>query len=72
MPLAEPPQLLTTGRIAGELGVPVHRVVRIVRTRGHIKPTARAGATRLYSREALAEIRHELTTIEARRSAVTT
>ena len=71
MPLAEPPKLLTSGRIANELGVPIHRVVRILRTRRHIKPTALAGAVRLFDREALAEIRHELHSIDARRSAVT-
>jgi len=61
------PSLLTPGRIADELGVPLGRVTYLLATRRHILPAARAGTLRLYSREALAQIRHELNTIDARR-----
>ena len=54
--------------IAEELGVPVHRVVHVLRTRDHIRPTARAGTLRLYDKEALAQVRHELNTIDAKRA----
>jgi hypothetical protein len=61
------PNLDTTGRIAGRLGVPLHRVSYIIRSR-RIKPAALAGRLRLYDREAVAMIRHELNAIDARRS----
>jgi hypothetical protein len=62
------PSLLTPGRIAAELGVPLPRVVYVLSTRRHISPSARAGTLRLYDREAVALIRHELNAIDARRS----
>jgi hypothetical protein len=61
------PSLLTPGRIAAELGVSLGRVVYVLSTRGHILPRARAGTLRLYDRQAVAMIRHELNTIDARR-----
>ncbi|MCH8151116.1 MAG: hypothetical protein IH830_01930 [Planctomycetes bacterium] len=61
------PKLRTAGVIAAELGVPLHRVLHVLRTRQHIRPSARAGTLRLYDREALALIRHELNAIDARR-----
>ena len=54
------PKLLTPGVIAGELGVPLHRVTYILRTREHIRPAARAGTLRLYSRSAVELVRREL------------
>lgn len=60
-------QLLTTGRVAAILGVSLHRVVHVLRTRGHIRPVARAGTLRLYRRTDLPLIRHELHAIDARR-----
>lgn len=63
------PSLLTPGKIADKLGVPLHRVLYILRTRGHIRPRARAGRLRLYSRDAIAFIRHELNAQDARRQA---
>ncbi len=63
----DPPSLDTTGRIAGKLGVPIHRVSYIIRSRG-LKPAALAGRLRLYDREAVAMIRHELNAIDARRN----
>ena len=62
------PSLLTPGRIADELGVSLQRVLYVLATRRHIAPAARAGTLRLYDREALAQVRHELTAIDARRS----
>ncbi len=62
------PSLLTPGRIADELGVSLPRVVYVLSTRRHILPAARAGTLRLYDREALALVRHELNAIDARRT----
>jgi len=61
------PRLNTTGRIAATLGVPAHRVAYILTTRPHIKPSALAGRVKLYDRRAVAQIRHELNAIDARR-----
>ena len=61
------PFLLTPGRIAAELGVPLPRVLYVLATRTHIRPSARAGTLRLFSRQAVAEIRDELNDIDARR-----
>lgn len=60
------PHLNTVGRIARRLGVPVHRVEYIIQSRA-IAPVAFAGRLRLFDREAVARIRHELNTIDARR-----
>ncbi len=60
-------QLRTPGVMAGELGQPLHRVLHILATRAHIRPAARAGTLRLYDREAVALVRYELNTIDARR-----
>jgi len=63
------PTLRTPGVLADALGVPLHRVLYVLRTRSYIRPVARAGRLRLYDRTALAMIRHELNSIDARRSA---
>lgn len=65
--LSFPPHLDTPGRIAQKLGVPTHRIQYIVATR-KIKPAAYAGRLRLFDRNALARIRHELNAIAARRA----
>jgi hypothetical protein len=62
------PSLRTPGRIAAELAVPLPRVLYVLRTRPHIEPAARAGVIRLYDRQAVAQVRHELNAIAARRS----
>ncbi len=62
------PSLLTPGRIADDLGVSLPRVLYILATRRHIQPAARAGTLRLYNRAAVAQIRHELNAMDARRS----
>ncbi len=61
------PQLITPGVIARELAVPLHRVLHILATRADIRPAARAGTLRLYDRQAVARVRHELSAIDARR-----
>jgi len=63
-----PPRLVTVGVIASELGVPVDRVCRILRTRVNIRPKAYAGNTRLFDNSAIAQVRHELNSIDARRA----
>lgn len=65
--IASIPRLITPGIIAGELDERLHRVLNVLATRSHIKPAARAGTIRLYSREAIAQVRHELNAIDARR-----
>lgn len=60
-----PPRLQTTGVIAEKLDVPLHRVLHVLATRGHIRPAARAGILRLYDNEAVEKIRQELESIEA-------
>ena len=60
------PQLITPGKIAVDVNQPLHRVLHILKTRDHIRPAARAGTLRLYRREAIAQVRHELNTIDAR------
>ena len=62
------PTLITPGVMASELRVPLHRIVHILATRPHIKPTARAGTLRLYSNESLSQVRHELSAMDARHS----
>ena len=66
-PPGPPPPLLTSGRIAGELREPLHRVLNVLATRPHIRPSAFAGNLRLYDRRAVAMVRHELNAIDARR-----
>ncbi len=61
------PQLLTPGRMAELLGVSLGRASYILSSRHHIQPVALAGNVRLYDRDALAQVRHELTAIDARR-----
>ena len=62
------PQLRTPGVLARDIRVPLHRVLYVLRTRQHIRPAARAGRLRLYDREALALVRHELNAMDARRN----
>lgn len=61
------PRLVTPGVIARELTAPLHRIQHILATRPHIRPVARAGMLRLYGRDAVAQVRHELNAIDARR-----
>lgn len=61
------PNLITPGRIAAALHVPLHRVLNVLATRPHIRPTARGGTLRLYDKAAIAKVRAELNAIDARR-----
>jgi hypothetical protein len=63
----EPPQLITIGVIAAELGVPLHRVRHVLRTRPYIRPAAKAGQARLFDTETVAQVRHALNAIDAKR-----
>lgn len=60
------PQLRTPGVLAADLGVPLHRVLYILRTRHHIRPIASAGRLRLYDIAAASALRQELEAIRAR------
>lgn len=60
-------RLLTSGRIAAELNVRLSRVQYVLATRPHICPRALAGTLRLFGRDSVAMIRHELEIIDARR-----
>ena len=62
------PKLITLGVIAERIGVPLHRVRHVLATRPHIKPAARAGTLRLFHANAVAQVRYEITLIDARRS----
>ena len=68
-PVSTLPRLRTPGVIAQELGESLQRVQYVLRTRPHIKPAALAGRLRLYDRQAVAMVRHELTAIDARQAA---
>lgn len=61
-------RLITIGVIAERIGITPERVTRILRTRPHIRPAAFAGNTRLFDSEAIAQIRHEVNAIDARRA----
>jgi hypothetical protein len=65
--VSPPPKLITPGVIAAELNEPLHRVLNVLATRAHIRPAARAGTLRLYPKQAVAMVRHELNTIDAHR-----
>ncbi len=62
------PKLRTPGVLAADLGVPLHRVTYLLRTRRHIRPAATAGRLRLYGQYTLAMLRHELNATDARRA----
>jgi hypothetical protein len=66
--MSDLPRLITAGVIANELRTPLHRVLRVLGTRPHIRPAARAGNLRLYNHQAVAMVRHEINAIDARRS----
>ena len=62
------PQLITPSVMAARFEVPLRRVLDILANCPHIKPAALAGRTRVYSRESLAQVRHEVNARDARRS----
>jgi len=64
------PVAVTAATIAALLGVPLHRVNRVLETRHYIQPVCLAGRTRVYNNDAIALVRHALNAIDARQSAV--
>ena len=62
------PQVITAGWLARHLNVSRNRVIHVLRTRPHIAPEYRAGNTRLYGQAVIAQLRHELNAIDARRT----
>ncbi len=62
------PTLRTPGVLAADLGEPLHRVLYLLRTRQHIRPSARAGRLRLYGREAIQLLRVELDQLSRNKS----
>lgn len=64
---APPPRLRTSGILARDLGVPLHRVLHVLKTRTHIRPAAFAGTLRLYDADGVRLVRDELAAIDARR-----
>lgn len=62
------PHLITASVIAAKLGAPLHRVQHILATRRHIQVAALAGRTRLYAKVAIAQVRYQLTAMDAKRS----
>lgn len=65
------PRLITAGVIAQRLKVPLSRIQHILATRPHIRPAALAGRVRLYASIAVAQVRYQLSLIDARRSSTT-
>lgn len=61
-------RLITVGVLAESLGVPLARVLYILRTRP-IRSAARAGTVRLFDKAAVAEVRAALDAMDARRGA---
>ena len=62
-----PPRLATIGEVARLLRVPPRRIEYVLRSRPHIRPRATAGGARCFDDDAIAQIRHELNLIDARR-----
>lgn len=63
------PRLITTGVIAKAVGTTPERVARLLRSRPYIEPAAYAGHVRLFMPEVIAQVRHEVNAIDARRAA---
>ena len=66
--MQDAPKLITVGVIAEALGTSVERVTRVLRSRQYIRPAAYAGHVRLFTSDAIAQVRHELNAIDARRA----
>jgi len=61
-----PPALNTVGKVSQQLGVPLHRLQYVLRSRPHIQPTATAGRLRLFDEQAVRSIEAELRKIDRR------
>ena len=64
-----PSPVPTVGEIARRLGVPVHRVEYVLRTRS-IVPSGRAGNLRLFTEADVERIRQELDRITSRKEVI--
>ncbi len=62
------PKLATIGEVVKLLDVSPHRIEYVLRTRPHIRPRAMAAGVRCFDDGAIAQIRHELNAIAARRA----
>ena len=62
------PKLLSIGVVADSLGTTPARIAYLIRSR-RIPPSALAGNTRLFTSRDMARLRHEINSIDARRSA---
>jgi hypothetical protein len=60
------PELNTPGKVAQQLGVPIHRVQYVLRSRPHLRPAATAGRLRLFDDETIEQIARELQTIDSK------
>jgi hypothetical protein len=56
----------TVGEIARRLGQPVHRIEYVLRSR-QIRPTGRAGNSRVYSEEQVAQIEAEIASMSLKK-----
>jgi hypothetical protein len=56
----------TVGEIASRLGQPLHRIEYVIRSR-HVRPTGRAGNSRVFTEEDVAQIAAELSAIDRRK-----
>ena len=63
-------RLATVGEIAALLGIPVHRIECVLRSRPHIRPKVTAEDARCFDDEALVRIRRELNSMNVRRQGV--
>ena len=62
------PTLITVGVIAEAVGVAPDRVRHILRTHEHIRPAAYAAHMRLFTSEAIAQVRYEINVMDAKRA----
>ena len=62
------PKLATIGEIGKLLNVPPRRIEYVLRSRPQIQPRATAAGARCFDDDAIAQIRHELNAIDARRA----
>lgn len=63
--LNETANFITAGTMAERLGVPIHKVQYVLRSR-QIEPVGKAGVLRVYSEEQLAEVAANLDAINDR------
>ena len=62
------PQLITASVMAAHFNVPLSRIRYILNERPHIRPQARVGAIPVFDAEGMAQVRHELNAMDAKRA----